>query len=364
VHLFRISKATIDAVLQRHPKIRARLTQLAAQRRQADRQLSPARIGSVDRSLLHSPRGEQLGLVEGQKLMLIDLDRCTRCDECVRACVNTHDDGQSRLFLVGPRHGKYLVPATCRSCLDPVCMIGCPVNSIQRGDNKEILIRDWCIGCGKCAEQCPYGSIQMHDTGLVPAATHGWHFAPAPADDAWTKRGFNDVAWKEDATPFFDDLVLDQGLASWPDYKPRSTVAFRRIFQIAKADFRKASRLQLELTAPSDQARVWLNGVALRTEEKPRQGKLKYEFGPAREYVKPGDNVVAVLVPRGPQATGQVLFSLRLDAEREADSATVEIKLVTSRAVVCDLCSNLSTGPACVTACPHEAAMRVDAVRG
>ena len=35
--------------------------------------------------------------------MLIDLDRCTRCDECVRACANTHDDGHSRLFLVGPR---------------------------------------------------------------------------------------------------------------------------------------------------------------------------------------------------------------------------------------------------------------------
>src|SRR5262249_35448581 len=129
-----------------------------------------------------SPRAEQLGLVEGQKLMLIDLDRCTRCDECVKACVRTHDDARSRLFLVGPRHGQYLVPATCRSCLDPVCMIGCPVNSIQRGDNKEIVIRDWCIGCERCAEQCPYGSIQMYDTGLISAASRGWRFVPAPPD--------------------------------------------------------------------------------------------------------------------------------------------------------------------------------------
>ncbi len=160
VQLFRINKQFVDEMLERLPHMRQRLEELAAQRRgadkqRADRQGTTAAIGRVDRGLLHSPRGEQLGLVEGQKLMLIDLDRCTRCDECVRACVETHDDGHSRLFLIGPRQGQYLVPATCRSCLDPVCMIGCPVNSIQRGDNKEILIRDWCIGCDRLRQAVP-----------------------------------------------------------------------------------------------------------------------------------------------------------------------------------------------------------------
>jgi Fe-S-cluster-containing hydrogenase component 2 len=93
--------------------------------------------------------------------MLIDLDRCTRCGQCVDACVSAHDDGRTRLYLDGPRFEKYLVPLSCRSCMDPVCMIGCPVGSINRGDNGEIEIRDWCIGCSLCADQCPYGSIQM-----------------------------------------------------------------------------------------------------------------------------------------------------------------------------------------------------------
>jgi Fe-S-cluster-containing hydrogenase component 2 len=58
-------------------------------------------------------------------------------------------------------------------------MIGCPVGSINRGDDGEIIIRDWCIGCGMCADQCPYGSIQMtslskpvelsdHERSLLP----------------------------------------------------------------------------------------------------------------------------------------------------------------------------------------------------
>ena len=109
-----------------------------------------------------SPDFEQLGLIQGQKLMLIDLDRCTRCGQCVDACVSAHDDGRTRLYLDGPRFEKYLVPLSCRSCMDPVCMIGCPVGSINRGDNGEIEIRDWCIGCSLCADQCPYGSIQMN----------------------------------------------------------------------------------------------------------------------------------------------------------------------------------------------------------
>jgi Fe-S-cluster-containing dehydrogenase component/CRP-like cAMP-binding protein len=112
-------------------------------------------------SLRNLPEFEELGLVQGQRLMVIDLDRCTRCGECVKACIAVHDDGHSRLYLDGPRFGDYLAPISCRKCLDPVCMIGCPVSAIHRGEIGEIRIRDWCIGCSMCANQCPYGSIHM-----------------------------------------------------------------------------------------------------------------------------------------------------------------------------------------------------------
>jgi len=41
-------------------------------------------------------------------------------------------------------------------------MVGCPVGSIRRRETLEVVIEDWCIGCGLCAENCPYGNINMH----------------------------------------------------------------------------------------------------------------------------------------------------------------------------------------------------------
>ena len=41
-------------------------------------------------------------------------------------------------------------------------MVGCPVGSIRRRNSLEIIIEDWCIGCGLCAKTCPYGNINMH----------------------------------------------------------------------------------------------------------------------------------------------------------------------------------------------------------
>ncbi len=101
------------------------------------------------------------GVMNAQNLLVIDLERCTRCDECVKGCADSHG-GITRLIRDGLRIDKYLVATACRACTDPVCMIGCPVGSIRRRNSLEIVIEDWCIGCGKCAQQCPYGNISMH----------------------------------------------------------------------------------------------------------------------------------------------------------------------------------------------------------
>ncbi|HEY1189194.1 MAG TPA: cyclic nucleotide-binding domain-containing protein, partial [Gemmata sp.] len=106
------------------------------------------------------------GLYQGQKLLVLDLKSCTRCDECTKACADSHD-GNARLLREGLRFGDFLVATSCRSCKKPYCMEGCPVDAIHRsGTHLEVLIENHCIGCGLCERNCPYGAIHMTSRGV------------------------------------------------------------------------------------------------------------------------------------------------------------------------------------------------------
>jgi len=100
--------------------------------------------------------------VQGTASMIIDLDRCTRCDDCVRACANAHDNNP-RFIRHGPIHGHYMVATACMHCEDPVCMIECPTGAIHRNQMEgQVIINDQtCIGCSSCANNCPYTAIRM-----------------------------------------------------------------------------------------------------------------------------------------------------------------------------------------------------------
>ena len=123
-------------------------------------------------------------LLNGAKAMLIDLDRCTRCDDCVTACAATHD-GNPRFVRHGPIQGHVMVANACMHCADPVCMIGCPTGAIHResfGGNV-VVNEETCIGCGMCATNCPYDAIRMtavrNARGEFVVASSGEH-AGAP----------------------------------------------------------------------------------------------------------------------------------------------------------------------------------------
>jgi CRP-like cAMP-binding protein/flavoprotein len=155
VELVRIKAVEFALMLERFPDIHRGVTEVARGREQANRQQLNALRSVPLEDFLHQ------GLMEAQSLLLIDLERCTRCDACVRACADAHD-GVTRLVREGLRFDKYLVATSCRQCRDPLCMVGCPVGSIRRKESLEIVIEDWCIGCGLCAKNCPYGNINMH----------------------------------------------------------------------------------------------------------------------------------------------------------------------------------------------------------
>ena len=84
-------------------------------------------------------------------------------------------------MLEGNRFDRFMVPSACRSCHDPACLTGCPVDAIHRrpadGSRKStslaIFIEDHCIGCGLCAHNCPFGSIHMLQKQDAPSS-FGW----------------------------------------------------------------------------------------------------------------------------------------------------------------------------------------------
>jgi CRP-like cAMP-binding protein/Pyruvate/2-oxoacid:ferredoxin oxidoreductase delta subunit len=155
VEMVRISTEDFRRMVEQFPGVRRGLERLAAERELQNRErLSMVRSVPLDHFLSQ-------GLMEAQSLLILDLERCTRCDACVRACADAHD-GFTRLIREGLRFDKYLVATSCRQCADPLCMIGCPVGAIRRRNSLEVIIEDWCIGCGLCARNCPYGNINLH----------------------------------------------------------------------------------------------------------------------------------------------------------------------------------------------------------
>jgi Fe-S-cluster-containing hydrogenase component 2 len=119
--------------------------------------------GSVAREPLSSrylQMAMDTGLIHGESVLLIDLKTCTRCDDCVRGCADTHG-GVPRFIREGSKFRSWSVPTACYQCTDPVCMIGCPTGAITRplGTLEVTINKDTCIGCSNCVKRCPWSNI-------------------------------------------------------------------------------------------------------------------------------------------------------------------------------------------------------------
>jgi Fe-S-cluster-containing hydrogenase component 2/thioredoxin reductase/CRP-like cAMP-binding protein len=101
------------------------------------------------------------GLGEATDVLVINEDLCVGCDNCEKACAETHN-GISRLQrAAGASLARVHIPISCRHCEQPHCMKDCPPNAIKRAPTGEVFIDDSCIGCGNCEKNCPYDAIKL-----------------------------------------------------------------------------------------------------------------------------------------------------------------------------------------------------------
>ncbi|WP_029920562.1 cyclic nucleotide-binding domain-containing protein [Nevskia soli] len=152
----RIDGEAFKAMLAQDPPVKARVEEIYKNRlaRNVSALQQPERGGVIGFLMAQ-------GVGEATDVLLIDESLCVRCDQCEKACTDTHG-GLSRLNReAGPTFENLHVPTSCRHCEHPHCMKDCPPDAIKRAPNGEVFISDACIGCGNCQRNCPYGVIQM-----------------------------------------------------------------------------------------------------------------------------------------------------------------------------------------------------------
>jgi Fe-S-cluster-containing dehydrogenase component len=135
---------------------------------------------------------ENYTMTEHWWAMVIDIESCIGCGNCVRACKEENDvprkeqyfrtwveryrvkpddlehpvvdspnggyDGFPEKGQPDPDAKHYFVPKLCNHCAHSPCVQVCPVGATFESPDGVVLVdKSYCLGCRYCVQACPYG---------------------------------------------------------------------------------------------------------------------------------------------------------------------------------------------------------------
>ena len=183
-------------LLARKPALLAKAQADMASRREVNAFVESRKEGFSGAVDMYSQTAQFLvdnGIGEATDVLLIDEMLCIGCDNCEKACADSHE-GLTRLDREAGRTYAHLhVPTSCRHCEHPHCMADCPPNAIHRGPDGEVFIDETCIGCGNCQRNCPYDVIRMDSVPPPKPSLLSWLLlgrgpGPGEASKDWRKK--------------------------------------------------------------------------------------------------------------------------------------------------------------------------------
>lgn len=110
--------------------------------------------------------------------VVCDETLCSGCLACVVACIDQHYD-ETQTDAVSPRiYEKWTSERTgfvryqtrsCQHCENAPCIAACPKKVLERTANGYVTAAhiEQCVGCRKCAKDCPYDVPQFDAAGKL-----------------------------------------------------------------------------------------------------------------------------------------------------------------------------------------------------
>lgn len=180
-----------------------------------------------------------------------DATRCMGCKACQISCKD-----KNHISVIGatfrtvktyevdnfPNAKIYHLSTTCNHCENPACVEKCPTGALQKlPDGTVTNDHSACIGCGTCAQACPYGiPIVFEDEGIMrkcDACQALRNLGGNPACvDACPNRALDFGPAEDMKMKYGDNLV--NAIAALPDGGTNPNVAIRIKDALLQENFR------------------------------------------------------------------------------------------------------------------------------